>query len=191
MQTFFDENKVEKAIDDWKTNDKIAYKIYKEFCDNFDRKLLMYIVFNATSFNIIYDKYPHLPNILLRRIEDANIEKKLLTFDINAFIIWIKKIIQDIPESINENIIQHYENVISEYIERAILTLSSDLEVYWISKKCEVILSSYDYDNSDNWSWFMHIYNIDKITISIYSKLLTYSFVIDIKSFKTIKVVSN
>ena len=191
MQTFFDENKVEKAIDDWKTNDKIAYKIYKEFCDNFDRKLLMYIVFNATSFNIVYDKYPHLPNILLRRIEDANIEKKLLTFDINAFIIWIKKIIQDIPESINENIIQHYENVISEYIERAILTLSSDLEVYWISKKCEVILSSYDYDNSDNWSWFMHIYNIDKITISIYSKLLTYSFVIDIKSFKTIKVVFN
>lgn len=37
----------------------------------------------------------------------------------------------------------------------------------------------------------MHIYNIDKITIFIYSKLLTYSFVIDIKSFKTIKVVSN
>ena|GEM_PF-5846715 len=47
----------------------------------------MYIVFNATAFNIVYDKYPYLPKILLRRTEDANIEKKLLTFDINAFII--------------------------------------------------------------------------------------------------------
>ena len=37
----------------------------------------------------------------------------------------------------------------------------------------------------------MHIYNIDKITISLYSQLLTYSFFIAIKSFKTIKVVFN
>ena len=159
-------------------NKKILYEIYEDFCSLFAKELLMIVSFDYETIDVIYDTQPYLNFYIFDDYDRIALERNLFKFDFNIIITEFKKQIMKLPDSMTENEIQNYINLIQKNLEVPLSKYKDVLlNTIFPEQKCFSLCISYDEREKIDFT---------KIYMDIQTKYITYSLFFDISSFKKI-----